>query len=302
MNQYQKKVLFIVFGILILIAVVAVVWSLFASNGNDIDEPTQPNDPGTEEPTETLSDEFVRLDDESLFFGVQQVINDYYDKIFKEDTNALFTMLDPLYISDNLINSNNIYSFLGDNYGITSYVAKSIYYNPNSSVTYYFVSGYLTSNSIMGDEYEYDDNASFLVIVDESSRYYVLRPISTSNLVDYIENYDVVERNFDQGNIFQTVNVTIENKLSTYLNEFINFLIYNPREAYNLLDDDTLNQYQGYDDFASQALDIYESLSARIFSYSSTEENDLTIYDIIDNNQNSITIYEYGIMDFQISY
>ena len=297
-NKAQRKVLMIIAILILIISILAYVLSLFVGDDN----PDDPLDPGSDNPSEVVRDEIVLLEDESVFFSVQNVINQYYNYIFEENTSELFLLLDPEYLDEYGITSNNIYSVIGNDYGITSYMANNIYYNPDSSVTYYFVTGYLTSNSIMGDEYRYTDSVSFLVIVDEATSYYDLRPIETSDLCNYAENYHIVDRNIEEGNRFQVSTYSLENKLTTYLSEFINFLINNPEEAYQLLDDDTKLSYQSYQDFESHIVDIYNMLSSRIFSYSSREEDGVVVYDIIDNKQNEITIYEYSLMNYQISF
>lgn len=297
-NKAQRKVLMIIAILILIIAILAYVLSLFVGDDN----PDDPLDPGSDNPSEVVRDEIVLLEDESVFFSVQNVINQYYNYIFEENTSELFLLLDPEYLDEYGITSNNIYSVIGNDYGITSYMANNIYYNPDSSVTYYFVTGYLTSNSIMGDEYRYTDSVSFLVIVDEATSYYVLRPIETSDLHNYAENYHIVDRNIEEGNRFQVSTYSLESKLTTYLSEFINLLINHPEEAYRLLDDDTKLSYQSYQDFESHIVDIYNMLSSRIFSYSSREEDGVVVYDIIDNKQNEITIYEYSLMNYQISF
>lgn len=301
-NKAQKKVLIIVGAILIGIAVLAYVLSILFKDSEEPNSPTFPNDPGTSGSSEVFRDEISRLNDDALFFGVQKVINDYYNSIFEEDTEELLSLLDPLYVEHNQIMASNLYSIIGHDYGITSYVAKEIYYNPDSSVTYYFVRGDLSSNSIMGDEYEFLEDVCFLVVVDESNHNYVLSPIEVSDLFSYIENYNMTERELNSGFSFSEVSISVQNKLSTYLALFINYLIDHPEEAYNLLDDDTKDHYQSYSNFLNQVFELYQGLSSKVFSYSSREEDDRLVYEVVDDHQNRITIYEYHIMDFQISY
>ena len=298
-NKAQKKVLIIIGIVLVLIAILAYTLSLLVTNS---EEPATPVEPNPNEPNEIFNDEIERLEDETLFFGVQKVINDYYNYIFEENTTTLLSILDPLYIDENQIMASNIYTIIGSDYGITNYIAKEIYYNPDSSVTYYFISGDLASNSIMQDDYKFTEDVSFLIIVDESNGSYVLRPIETTNLHDYALNYNMVERELRNNNTFSAMDISLENKLSTYLALFINFLIDNPEEAYNILYEDTKNNYQNYNDFANQVVDLYQELSSKVFSYSSREDDNCIIYEVIDDKQNQITIYEYHIMDFQISY
>lgn len=102
-------------------------------------------------------------------------------------------------------------------------MAEEIYYNPNSSVTYYFINGSLNRNSIMGDEYQFTKGVSFLIIVDESNDEYVLKPIETTDLFAYAEGYDMVERELESKHTFSALDIPVKNKLSTYLGIFVNF-------------------------------------------------------------------------------
>ena len=298
-NKAQRKVLIIIGLVLIIIALLAYVFSLFISESDSTDIPNKPN---SDLSKETFRDEITSLTDESLVFGAQKIINDYYNFIFEEDTEALLSILDPLYVEENRITTNNVYSYTGRDYGITNYMAEEIYYNPNSSVTYYFINGSLNRNSIMGDEYQFTKGVSFLIIVDEYNDEYVLKPIETTDLFAYAEGYDMVERELESKHTFSALDIPVKNKLSTYLGIFVNFLIYNPQEAYSLLTDDTKNNYQNYDDFKNKASMLYQSFSSKVFSYSEEKSEEYTIYKIIDDQQNKFVIYESGIMNYKISY
>ena len=298
-DKARRKVLVVIGIILVIIFALAYVLSLFVAKDDDS---ILPSNPDPDRSNETFREEITLLEDETLFFGVQKIINDYYNSIFEEDTQTLLSILDPLYIKENQIVATNIYSILGNDYEITSYLAKEVYYNPDSSVTYYFVSGDLTSDSFMKDNYQFKENLNFLIIVDESNHNYVLRPIKTEQLEEYAKNYDITETEINNDQLFSSIDISLENKLSNYLAIFINFLIDYPIEAYQMLDESTKNRYVNYDDFASHNVELYQSFSSKIFSYSSTEENDITIYEVVDDNQNRVTIYEYAIMDYKIHY
>ena len=301
MNKEKKKVLIIVGVIIAIIALLAYLLSVMI--GDEVEVPSEPVNPvDPSEPTDVLNTEVAKLDDASTFFTIQNLMNDYYNFIFTEDTNRLLQILDPEYIQEYHITANNVYSIIRNDYNTTSYVATDIYYNPNSSVTYYFVTGYLTDVPLMGEDYNYYNSVSYLVIVDESTSRYVLRPINTSNIQDYAENYDIVSRDLSSGNTFRVTTITEESKLTTYLSEFMNLLVYFPDEAYRLLTQEKQQEYGNVNGFIEQIVDIYDDLSTRIFSYGSKEEDDKIIYEIIDDNQNKIMIYEYGINNFRITY
>ena len=221
-DKARKKVLVVIGIILVIIFALAYVLSLFVAKDDDS---ILPSNPDPDRSNETFREEITLLEDETLFFGVQKIINDYYNSIFEEDTQTLLSILDPLYIKENQIVATNIYSILGNDYEITSYLAKEVYYNPDSSVTYYFVSGDLTSDSFMKDNYQFKENLNFLIIVDESNHNYVLRPIKTEQLEEYAKNYDITETEINNDQLFSSIDISLENKLSNYLAIFINFLI-----------------------------------------------------------------------------
>ena len=148
----------------------------------------------------------------------------------------------------------------------------------------------------------FTSHVKFLVIVDESTNRYVLRPIEADNLEDYIDSYNIKVRELTTGNALATRTISEEEKITTYLSEFMNFLISEPNEAYELLTDSKKREFGSATNFVSQVPDIYETLSSTVFSYAMSEEEDRTVYSVKDNNQNSITIYEYGIMNYQISF
>lgn len=300
-NKAQRKVLIIIGLILIIIAILAYVLSLFIDNNNNDQENNGVNNtpPSTSHVDEVTTD-FTLLENERAFFGLNDIINHYFESILVRDTDELMVMLDDEYIEENNITTSNLYNYINHNYANVSYVSKEIHYNPNSDVTYYFIGGYAMSYSVASSVIIPD--VHFLVIVDESTNRYVLRPIESDNLEDYIENYDVKVRELTSGNAFVTRTISEEEKITTYLSEFINLLVSEPEEAYELLTDNKKAEYGSFANFESQVPNIFEDLSSVIFSYASSEEDDRTVYSIKDNHQNSITIYEYGIMNYQISF
>ena len=299
-NKAQKKVLIIIGIILIIIAILAYVLSLFIDN-NDVSE--NPNT-GTNNSDITKEDEvttdFTLLENERVFFGLNDIINHYLDSIMIEDTDELMIMLDEEYLTENNITTSNLYNYINHNYANAAYTPKEIYYNPNSDVTYYFIDGYVMNYTVSTTVFT--PHVKFLVIVDESTNRYILRPINTDNLENYIESYNVKVRELTTGNALTTRTISEEEKITTYLSEFMNFLISEPEASYELLTDSKKREYGSVTNFESQVPDIYESLSSIVFSYASNEEENRTVYSVKDNKQNSITIYEYGIMNYQISF
>lgn len=300
-NKAQRKVLIIIGIILIIIAILAFVLSLFIDNeNNETGNNGTNNTPPTTSNVDEVTTDFTLLENESVFFGLSDIINHYLDSIMVRDTNELMTMLDEEYINEFNITTSNLYNYINHNYANAAYTPKEIYYNPNSDVTYYFIDGYVMNYTVSATSFT--SHVKFLVIVDESTNRYVLRPIEADNLEDYIDSYNIKVRELTTGNALATRTISEEEKITTYLSEFMNFLISEPNEAYELLTDSKKREFGSATNFVSQVPDIYEALSSTVFSYAMSEEEDRTVYSVKDNNQNSITIYEYGIMNYQISF
>ena len=295
MEKAKKKILIIIGIILIVIAVLAYILSL--NNDNEEDVPINPNNPDIED--DVFRDDIALLEDEAVYFGVQKIINDYYNAIFNEDTSKILEMLDPIYKEENMIQANNLYSFI-QNVGIANYLAYEIYYNPNSSVTYYFVDGSLSGNSVMGDDYTFFLDVQFVIIVD-NDYHYVLKPIKTDNIFSFAQDYEMTERKLDSDLTFEGVSVSVQSKLSNYMAIFVNFLIDNPSEAYKLLSSSFNKHYGSEKKFIDESFQLYEKISSKIFSYSSESSGEENIYTIIDDKQNKWIIHENRVMDFDIS-
>ena len=79
-------------------------------------------------------------------------------------------------------------------------------------------------------------------------------------------------------------------------------MVYDNKRAYLMLDDNTRKKYSSNDDFKNQMMDIYNKLSTNIFGFSFKEVNGERVYNIVDDKQNKITIYEKNTMNYRIGY
>lgn len=297
MDKNQKKVLTIIFIIILIISILAIILELIIKK----------EDKKTNNYTPPLKENYIAknieiLNDSDKFFEIQKILNDYYTHIANKNTAELLKILDSKWLGENNINSGNLFKFINSNYEIVSYTPKTIYYNPNSSVTYYFVNGYLYDTDLLNSKHDYYEDIKYLIIVDASS-HYVIRPInSTKDIETYAKGYNIENYQIDNNYIFNAAKISDENKLVIYLNEFFSLLITKPEKAYLLLDEQTQNRYDGVDDFKNQIVDIYAKYTSKIFGFTSKDEENQTIYYIKDNNQNDIEIYETSVMNFKIHY
>lgn len=299
MDQYQKKVLIIVFSILIFIAFVAVIWSLFISD--DANPPiTPPEEPGGSE--NEFTTDIIALNDYDEFFTVSRIINNYYEDVVSRNTRQVLDLLDVDYKAQMGIQANNVFQIIESDYHSVTYTPMEVYYNAESVVTYYFVSGYLEDVDITDDSSRYYDPVNFLVIVNKNTKHYSITPLSNSlNISNYALEYELVLKDLEN-NTYEDVRTAEESILITYLNVFRDLLYLDNERAYQMLSDDTKELYFDSSDFLEHQEEIYNYVPSTVFGYSKEEEGEQVIYTIVDEHQNQFVIYENKVMDFQISY
>lgn len=297
MDKHTKKVLTIVIIIILIISLIAIILGLLIKKEdkkkNNYTPPVQEN---------VISKKIDILNDSAKYFEVQSILNEYYISLVNKNISELLKVLDSKWIEENNINGGNLFKFINSNYEIASYTAKTIYYNPNSSVTYYFVNGYLYDTDLLDSKHDFYEDIKYLVIVD-ASNHYVIRPINSKQDIEtYAKNYNLEDYQIDNNYKFDASKISDENKISIYLNEFFTLLITKPEKAYLLLDEMTQNRYDGVEDFKNNIADIYAKYTSKIFGFTSKTEDNKTTYYIKDDNQNDIEIYESSVMNFKIYY
>ena len=298
MEEHKKKMLIFIGIILIIIAIIAVLLGIIFKDEQDKKTSTEPN--GVQD---VISKEIEELKDESLFFALQNSINNYYSMLANKNTNSLLDILDDDFKKEKQINNSNIYNIINSDYETVSYIAKSIYYNPNSSISYYFINGYLTNMTMMEDEFQYYPSVNFLIVVDNKSRYFVIKPLESNlNIETFAKSYDIKSKNIKSETLLSSYTISEKNKLIVYITEFINLMVYDNKRAYLMLDDNTRKKYSSNDDFKNQMMDIYNKLSTNIFGFSFKEVNGERVYNIVDDKQTKITIYEKNTMNYRIGY
>lgn len=298
MDKHKKKILILIGVVLAFISLIAIVFGIIFKDEEKNKPIKNPNGD-----RKVISKEIEELRDETTFFTLQNTINNYYRLLTNENTSELLNILDSDFKKIKNVTSNNIYDVINSDYETVTYVAKTIYYNPNSSITYYFINGYLTNLTMMEDDYDYYKSVNYLIVVDESSNYYNIIPLENDvDIENYAKNYNIREKEITSKTLMSSYSMSEKNKLSVYITEFLDLMIYDNERAYNMLDDSTKNKYSSYEDFKNQLMEIYDKLSTVIFGFSVKEVNGEKVYSIIDDKQNKITIYEKNTMNYKISY
>ena len=205
------------------------------------------------------------LKDEETFYKIQTTINNYIKD--KDYINPEFTL-------------------------------KNIYYKKDGLTTFYYANGYIVDYKISG--YDYERNINYLLLIKGNS--YNIYELSQNQNENMLEKLNSNDYTFVNGNILPTVSYSEQNKLSSYLAEFLNLLSVDNKRAYDLLNDNTKKEYSSYDNFFTKSTEIYNKLDTTIKSYTKKEKKNYTLYEVIDNKNNNIKITEYSIMNYKIEY
>lgn len=295
----DKKKMKIVIIIIIVLTVVTVGLVLLINGNNEEDNGNN------EEVVTSIDNPELRVlkYSDNEFFTVQKIVNNYYEIIKNRDAQEIYNVLDKDYIINNAINESNVLNYYSNNYEDTSYIAKEIQYIEGENSKYYFVNGYLLNQIIVTEEIEYYEDVNYLVVADTKNYLYAIYPLENSKFTDFIDGYDfknTVELNED--NKYTNLTVTENNKLTTYINEFLSLMFLDSQRAYDMLDSETQKYFGSYDNFNSRLFETYERVSPVIFSYSEEENDGYTLYNVVDNNDNRIKIYEYNTMNYDLGF
>lgn len=295
--KFNNKKIIILITIILVYAIIFVVAIYFE---DQFDSNTNNNTPSLETP-EIINKRISLLTEEKEYFKIQNAINTYYEMLIGKDNNSLYKILEEEYVIENNITPNNVTNIINSNYEVVSFIAKEIYYNANSTVTYYFINGYVFNQTVMEDYYSYEGSVNYLLI--EKNGKYVIKPLTTDiNINNYAKNYEIKDININNNFFVSEVLITEKTKLVTYITEFKNLLILDSLRAYDMLDDETKSKYINYEEFYNQRYDIYNKLATNIYGIAKEENNNSVEYNIKDINQATIKITEHRVMDYKIGY
>ena len=279
MNKNKFALILIVIMVLAILICLVLLENKDGSNDNGEDKSIK-----VDKDVEIIGDKFKILNNQNIFFSIQNSINEYYENI--TDVNYVSKIM----ISEYEPVTYNVYD---------SYIIKKAYYLNLDNKSIYLVCGNLSANSFADEESANRDNVCYFVLTKNNT--IRLKELDIVNMESYLSTlYYKGSIHVDDGIKYSITNTTDESKLSYYLAYFINLLLYNPEEAYTYLDDNMLKYYNSYEVFNEYIYNIYDKLSSVIFSYAEESNTNKKVYRVTDNNQNNIIITENNIMDFKI--
>ena len=131
------------------------------------------NNRETEEKIDTDTISLVR--DNSKFFTVSSCVSKYLNYLSIMDTNNLLILLSDQYKSNNNVNADNIYSFIGNIYGNQVFSPKKMFKQRLSKTSYkYYVYGTVEQELINSTSNSMD--YYIVVILDEKNMTFAIEP------------------------------------------------------------------------------------------------------------------------------
>lgn len=111
---------------------------------------------------------------------------------------------------------------------------------------------------------------------------------------EYFHNYKVNE--------IQKVYVSISEISNIYLSELVNLAVNNPRKLYEILDKETKEKYNSYDDYLHmiERLKTRDFLSSIVTEYSDGVINNKNAIYVIDKANNNFVFIEDSINNFKV--
>ena len=275
----MKKNSLLIWGLIIISFIGILCYLLLNPNKNNNDDISKIND------IEITYKNFSDLNNQNEFFTLQGIINSF---------------LESLSNSENMTNMYYGTNIEKHNFENPNFVAEKIKYFKKDENAIYLVKGYVIDQSYSSDQNNFIDNLNYEIFVNTNKNVFRVNPLEEP-IESYLDKINYKNNTFIKSGVkIDNLTVSDEQKCSIYLSVFMNLLLNKPEYAYNILHVDTKNKYENQNNFLISVDSIFDDLTPIIFSYSSKANNNENVYNIIDDNQNHITIYEKKIMDFLI--
>ena len=215
--------------------------------------------------------------------------------MFNNKENAIL-LLDKNYVSRNRIDETTITNFINQTNADVKFIVDEGYYNKDSNMTYYFIKGYTIDNI------NEQDNLYYLLKVDMENNYTIMPLKDIENLEEYAKDYNLSRLYIDNETSFVTKEISDVNKLNNYIENFKNIMYIDSNRAYNMLNDTTKSKYVDLNTFINDRDNIASRLFDKFDNIDVNEENNMIIYNIKNNNNDSIIITEEYPNDYKIDF
>ena len=294
MNK-SKKVL-VAMGIVVVLLIIIIIILLINNTKNE-QQNTDIIGGGTYGDKETQTDKAL-VENTTVFFTVENCINDYVSYIQEQDNKAIYNLLDENYVKNNKININNVKDYIENFNSNEMFIATKMYEQRKENINTYIVEG-------LKDDSEYNTNLYYIVEFDINKSTYNITPLFDNNYknLDDInvetEAYTIKE---NENNVFKYYRISNEAVAEKYLNYYTKLARQNPEKAFSLIDEnyrkERFKDFETYKNYSNRMSNKYDNLNIVGDSYEVL--SDSTKYILKDSENEVYTIVAKEIMNFSI--
>ena len=294
MNK-SKKVL-VAMGIVVVLLIIIIIILLINNTKNE-QQNTDIIGGGTYGDKETQTDKEL-VENTTVFFTVENCINDYVSYIQEQDNKAIYNLLDENYVKNNKININNVKDYIENFNSNEMFIATKMYEQRKENINTYIVEG-------LKDDSEYNTNLYYIVEFDINKSTYNITPLFANNYknLDDInvetEAYTIKE---NENNVFKYYRISNEAVAEKYLNYYTKLARQNPEKAFSLIDEnyrkERFKDFETYKNYSNRMSNKYDNLNIVGDSYEVL--SDSTKYILKDSENEVYTIVAKEIMNFSI--
>lgn len=233
------------------------------------------------------------------FYTIENCVQRYFDAIPNKNSTELFAMLNKDYINSKEITQENVLEHVHSLVAPSNFTALEMNVIEGVNTEIYIVRG-----TILSEEQAGIGNDVFLIVdLGRYSHTFSITPLIGYNNINQVNitNKDIeIEKN--DYNSFSYYKIKDEDLIRKYISNYKINVIYNTRQSYYLLDKEYREKrFKNIEEYEKYINDNIDTIKASILNrYKVTKEDDIMIYDYIDNNENHYIIRETAIMQYSI--
>lgn len=285
------------------------------TNMNTIQSDDSSSSQNTEAPKLYTDVSLTELKSSKMLLALQDCVNNYYSYIYKKDAEAILGVLNPEYVKNKNINTNNVFSNVENISAEMNFFVENAY---SEEVSYdkeykYYIYGESYNNSNLEKVRSY----MYIVYVNTSNSAFYIEPYGEIAESDFSQEVNKLATNIDEELSEVTENnnsIVSANNYNTYVMKENNLLteniILNALKYYNFLQENDMNRQFLLlnESYRNKKFGSVQELNKN-FKYSdvkleyvrkSYDSDNNTIYIGIDTNSRYYIITEKSPVDFSI--
>lgn len=241
------------------------------------------------------TDKLVYVNDYSTFFSITREVNNYISYMVTNNDNVK-TLLDDRYLESNTIIDSKNYSVLSE------VSTNNIEYVKIGKNYLYLVKGKIIENDLDSTNI-IDDNYMILLLNDISNNTYSLYPVNEGNYKKVINSIKKINIDSNSNNkMIESENITDVQICKLYFSDYVSKLFNNTKDAYEMLNDSMKKRFNTYEEFNKYIDDNISKITSSSKLCNMDEYKDNRVYTVIDNNDNSYSFSENGVMNYKVNF